>query len=462
MIFSYHVKQFILLLGDLVSFIIAFWLSLTIRQLEFPSAEIIERHAPLFGSLFALWIIINYISGLYDLSSPKDKKKYAHIVEASIFSVIISVFILYAIPQGLAPKTILFLTVLIGYGLGAGWRLLYTNFLASSALHTRVILLGYNQEVEELLQITSHQPEKGYQIVALFDPENLVKNTNSRNGLNIYRNLPTLRPAVTTHKAHLVITAPHLKDKPEALRELYELLFWPVQITDVASFYEMVTGRVPPSTFTEGWFLSNLANINTPIYNKFRRGLDIFAAIFMAMTMIVLFPLIAIGIKCSSKGPLFFGQKRMGQFGSIFTIYKFRTMYALAPDGSAETSGAQFTEKEDNRITPFGKLLRKMRLDEVPQAINLFRGDITLVGPRPERPEIVKKLEERMPYYTLRHMVKPGITGWAAINQHYTDNLEQGLQKLQYDLYYIKNRSLLLDLSILLKTINVVIRMMGQ
>jgi len=193
---------------------------------------------------------------------------------------------------------------------------------------------------------------------------------------------------------HLVVIAPHLQQNDEALRELYELLFWPVRITSVASFYELITGRVPPSTFTEDWFLSNLANIDTPIYNKFRRGLDILAAIIMALTMTVLFPPIALGIICTSKGPIFFDQKRVGQFGNIFKIHKFRSMYALAPDGSAETSGAQFAEKEDDRITPFGKFLRKMRLDELPQALNLLRGDITLVGPRPERPEIVKKLEE--------------------------------------------------------------------
>ena len=137
-------------------------------------------------------------------------------------------------------------------------------------------------------------------------------------------------------------------------------------------------------------------------------------------------------------------------------------MYALSNDGSAETEGATFAKKDDKRITSFGKFLRKTRLDELPQALNMLKGEIGLVGPRPERPEICKTLEERMPYYSLRHVVKPGLTGWAVINQNYTDTMESSLQKLQYDLFYIKNRSMLLDISIILKTVNLLIRFMGQ
>jgi len=137
-------------------------------------------------------------------------------------------------------------------------------------------------------------------------------------------------------------------------------------------------------------------------------------------------------------------------------------MYALSEDGSAETQGVEFAKKDDKRVTLVGKILRKSRIDELPQFINILKGDISFIGPRPERPEIVEELKTQMPYYPLRHIIKPGITGWAAIHQHYTDTLETSLQKLQYDLYYIKNRSILLDLSIILKTINVVLRGMGQ
>ena len=137
-------------------------------------------------------------------------------------------------------------------------------------------------------------------------------------------------------------------------------------------------------------------------------------------------------------------------------------MYVLNDDGSAETHGAQFATKNDKRITPIGKFLRKSRLDELPQCLNLLKKEITLIGPRPERPEIVNELTKRMPFYSLRHVVKPGLTSWAVIHQNYTDTMETSLKKLQYDLYYIKNRSFLLDISILLRTINIIFRMKGQ
>jgi lipopolysaccharide/colanic/teichoic acid biosynthesis glycosyltransferase len=246
------------------------------------------------------------------------------------------------------------------------------------------------------------------------------------------------------------------------MREFYELLFWKVEINDLSSFYEIVTGRIPPFTFSEGWFLQHMCHHENTIYEKFKIFLDFIGGLLVFAIFLIFLPFIGMAIKLTSKGPLFFKQKRIGRFGKHFMIYKFRSMYALSPDGSAEINGAKFAIKNDKRITSIGKFLRKTRLDELPQAINILKGEIGLVGPRPERPEISENLEAKMPYYSLRHIVKPGLTGWAVLNQNYTDNMESSLQKLQYDLFYIKNRSMLMDLSIILKTINLIIRGMGQ
>lgn len=143
-------------------------------------------------------------------------------------------------------------------------------------------------------------------------------------------------------------------------------------------------------------------------------------------------------------------------------MYKFRSMKALSADGSAETGGAQFASKKDSRITPVGNILRKTRLDELPQVINLLRRDISFIGPRPERPEIVAQLQREMPYYNLRHLVRPGLAGWAVLHQHYADSIASSLVKLQYDLFYIKNRTALLDITILLKTIDHLLHAKGQ
>lgn len=461
--YLYRFKQLILLCGDLVTFSVGFWLSLGIRNVELPTTAVVAEHAVLFGFLFFLWVVINYINGLYDLSYTTSNKWYQRTAEAALLSFIISIFLLYLLPQKhLTPKTILMLNIVFGYALSILWRLLYERIIGDHKLYTKIITVGYSKEIQELLEIVTKHPEKGYRIVAIIDEEQHVQSKDLPPNTTLYKSLAALRPAITTHGAHMVVTAPHMHNEPNVLRELYELLFWPVHITNFSSLYETLTNRVSPSTFSESWFLSNLTEQDTPVYNKFRRFLDYVGALVMGIVLLALLPFIALLIKLNSKGPIFFSQKRIGQYGNIFKLYKFRTMYALAPDGSAEQDGAQFAVKGDKRVTAVGKILRKTRIDEIPQVINLIRGDVTLIGPRPERPEIVEKLEEKMSFYPLRHIVKPGITGWAAIHQHYTDTLEKSLQKLQYDLYYIKNRSFLLDLSILLRTVNVVLRMLGQ
>jgi len=460
--FLYRFKQIVLLTGDVLSLFIALWLSLLIRNLEAPTLEKWLSHTPLFSIIFLIWILNNYINGLYDLIKISQKQQfYRRFVETSILSLIVGVFFFYLINNtSIAPKTILLLNIFLGYGLSFLWRSAFRKFSGLKKLQTNVLLVGYTPETRELLEIFNKYPEKGYTISALIEPNKVVK--ASEFPFDVYYNLHTIRPAITNHNIQVVVISPSLKNDPEAMREFYELLFWKVQINDLSSFYEIVTGRIPPFTFSEGWFLQHLRHHENTIYEKFKILTDFIGAFIVFLVFAILFPFIALGIKLTSKGPIFFKQKRIGRFGKHFMIYKFRSMYALSDDGSAETEGATFAKKGDKRITSFGKFLRKTRLDELPQALNMLKGEIGLVGPRPERPEICKTLEERMPYYSLRHVVKPGLTGWAVINQNYTDTMESSLQKLQYDLFYIKNRSVLLDISIILKTVNLVIRFMGQ
>lgn len=448
--------------GDLLSFVIGFGLSLAIRSWQIPSWEKIDSHINLFFLLFLTWIVINFINGLYDLNKLKYKKTARHFIEAGLISLVLSFVLSYIIPhKGIEPKTILVLNILFGYGLSWLWRLIYNKYVGTQRLNTNVMFVGFNEEAKELINILQNNIETGYKITCLIDPENKVK-ANDYPFFDVYHSLQAIRPAVTNHKTDLVVIAHHLNKQEETLREVYELLFWGTQIYDMPSFYEVITGRITPSVFSESWFLENLRNNYHPIYEKLKAIADIFVGIVIGLFTLLLLPFISFGIKLSSPGPIFYKQKRIGQGGRIFYLYKFRSMYALTKDGGAETGGAQFATKNDKRIITVGKFLRKTRLDELPQFINLLKRDITLIGPRPERPEIVKQLESDMPFYPLRHIVKPGLTGWAVINQNYTDTMEKSLQKIQYDLYYIKNQGFLLDLSILLRTINVILRMMGQ
>lgn len=459
----YRTKQLILLFGDLAGFIFAFWISFLIRTLTAPTPQILTDHALLFGVLFLFWIIINYINGLYDLSYIKSRLWYRRVAEAGLMSLVISVILLYLHPQrDITPKTLLLLNVSIGYIISIIWRFLYQAFIGYRRLRTPILFVGYSKEIEEMISVITKHPEKGYVISAICDEEQKIDKSTLHKETEVYSSFACIRPAITKHKTEIIVTAPHLTKNPMVLRELYELLFWQVQMIDYYTLYETLTNRVSPSAFSEDWFLSNLSSFERPIYNKFRRLINYISIVILGIIFLAVFPVAAMAIKLNSKGPVFFKQTRVGELGSIFLMYKFRTMFVLGKDGSAEQGEAQFASKDDKRITAVGKLLRKLRVDELPQVINLIKGNLTLIGPRPERPEIVKKLEDKMPYYPLRHIVKPGITGWAAIHQHYTDDLETSLEKLQYDLFYIKNRSVFLDVTILLRTVNVVMRMMGQ
>ncbi|PIT89076.1 MAG: hypothetical protein COU27_02185 [Candidatus Levybacteria bacterium CG10_big_fil_rev_8_21_14_0_10_36_7] len=226
----------------------------------------------------------------------------------------------------------------------------------------------------------------------------------------------------------------------------------------------MLTGRIPVSLVNENWFLENLAELDKQTFEKIKRWVDILMTIIFSVPTIILFPFVAIAIKLNSNGPIFIKQKRTGKMGKVFKLYKFRSMVALNPDGLAETDikmGWKKPEGTDARITFIGNILRTTRIDELPQIWNVLRGDLSFVGPRPERPEFVQELEKEIPYYSIRHIIKPGLTGWAQINFSGASAKDAPI-KMQYDLYYIKNRSLLLEISILLKTVMVVLRRAGK
>lgn len=459
----YRFKQLILATGDVFLFVCAPILALVIRHgFVFDRIETAEA-LYWFGFLIPLWVVVLYINGTYDMATHRRLSRlYIRLTQAFVLNSIIGVIFFYSFPtHSFSPKTILLFTVLISSLTITLWRTVFATYIATTSFVSHILFVGYTPEMKELAQIMQAKPERGYRLVAWITDEHrelkeLFQDTT------FYASTNAIRPAVSVHHIHDVIIASDVKQDEAIRHELYELLFWNVNIRSLTALYESLTGRIPPYTFSETWFLDHLQHSVHPIFERTHRAMDLFVGAVLFVCYILLFPLITLAIRLTSPGPVLFKQERMGYGGTTFLLYKFRSMYALSEDGSAETAGVQFATKGDARITPVGKWLRKARLDELPQTINLLKGELSLIGPRPERPDIVRALESEMPYYPIRHIIKPGITGWAQVNQHYTDTLEQSLQKLQYDLYYIKNRSILLDLSILLKTVNVILRGMGQ
>ena len=246
-----------------------------------------------------------------------------------------------------------------------------------------------------------------------------------------------------------------LEERRENLpvRDLFSCKLRGVDVIDAVTFYEKVTGKLLLEYIHPGWFVFNKGFIVNRVMFAKQRITDIFASVVGIIVSLPLFPLIALAIKLDSKGPVLFRQARVGFKEEPFQIIKFRTMLADAEKGI----GAMWAQVDDDRTTRVGRFLRKARLDELPQLFNILKGDMSFVGPRPERPEFVEHLNEKIPFYSRRHAVKPGLTGWAQVMYPYGASDEDALEKLRYDLYYIKNFSLSLVVLIILKTVKVVL-----
>lgn len=453
----YRLKQLIILFGDIFTLYLGLYLGVTIRYWRWPDEKFVNLIGPL-TFLFALAIVILFIIGFYDIGRARTNSAFFQKISlAAGIWLMISILYFYTNPSvTVSPKTTLMLVTICGFGLLSIWRAAYNRFLSESLLRTSVLFVGFNHEIEELADVMMKVPERGYTVNGLV--------TNLETGLNL-PTAETLEDLIKKNNGtypNLIVISEQAKSDVALLNSLYRALYQQVSIIPLAEFYENFFKKIPPYTFSEDWFATHLNEQTRKIYDRFRILIDVFFAFIMGIVFIIVFPFIALAIKITSPGPVFFSQNRIGRTGRLFKIYKFRTMQALTKGGSAELDGPQFASVNDARITSVGNFLRKTRLDELPQFINILKGEMAVIGPRPERPEFVEKLTATMPFYSLRHLIKPGITGWAQLQKSYYGTLEENLVKLEYDLYYIKNRSPLLDAVIILRTFEVLFKMMGR
>ena len=453
-------KQLTLLLGDLLSLYLGLYLAMALRYMETPGKNLTELIVPM-SQLFLLAIIILFIAGAYNISRAKNGMAFFQRIAISAISWTgLGMMYFYIRPKtGVTPKTILLLTVLAGFGLLAFWRFLYNKYLSVALLKSNVIFAGLTTEVIELVELIKKEPQQGYFVAGI-----VSRNAEDKDKIKdviIAENITTVNTQ-SKLPAHIIVLSPQLENNQELLKELYNSLFQQVSIISLSNFYESMIKRIPPFTFSEGWFVANLHEQQKKIYGQFKILIDYFLGALLGIFFVIAFPFVALAIKLNSRGPIFFSQKRVGRQGMMFKVFKFRTMKALTADGSAETQGPQFASDKDSRVTGVGHFLRRTRIDEIPQFINILKGQMSIIGPRPERPEFVEQLTEKMPYYALRHLIKPGLTGWAQIHNAYYGTIEENLRKLEYDLFYIKNRNFALDASIILRTIATVLKMMGR
>ena len=339
------------------------------------------------------------------------------------------------------------------------WRIFYVKFLASNRFVQNVILVCDREQVEELVtELENSDPH--YRIIAYVNSDSVDNNSHNYHFVQ-HLSIDDLVPFVKENNLfEIVIASQKTEDiTVELYQKLLHLLECGTTIREYTQVYENKTQRIPVHYMTRDfykYFPFNRTNSNQ-LYLINLKIIETLISIAGLLVGMGLLPFIIIGNAIGNRGKLFYTQERVGKNGKTFQILKLRTMV-----NNAEPEGAVFSTPNDRRVTPFGRFLRKTRLDEIPQFVNILKGDMAIIGPRPERPFFVKEITEKMPFYETRHVIKPGLTGWAQVNYSYGESIDDSLIKLQYDLYYIKHRSIFLDLNITIKTISTVLFYRGQ
>jgi sugar transferase (PEP-CTERM system associated) len=449
------IYDFILLLGDITIAILATAAVRAVIEYADPVGTPYWAHWLFQGLAVATIVVLSfYYCDLYAIDQTLSVREMLLRLMTGIGSSCILIGIVsYPIPQ--LGKTIYASEmVLMAVGLCA-WRVGFMRFLQKARIHSRVLIIGI-QEIgklvaEELLK----QKKLGMKVVGFVGPESGTLMLSYGNPTRV--SLPIFSPGslmALHHEYNInrILLAGNEPCKEGFARDLLLLRTRGLPVEDCHSFYERLVSKIAVAGLAPEWFMRSEGFRRDWFVIVAKRFVDMLAATVGLLLTAPITLITVVAIKLDSRGPVFYRQERIGQKDKIFPIYKFRSM-----SDNAEPEGCPLwaTEK-DPRVTRVGQILRKMRIDEIPQMFNVLKGDMSFVGPRPERPYFVSSLARKIPYYDLRHSVKPGITGWAQICYEYSDSEQGAREKLQYDLYYIKHMSILFDLQIIFETLKVV------
>jgi exopolysaccharide biosynthesis polyprenyl glycosylphosphotransferase len=433
-------------------------------------------HAKWFITLSLVWSVAGTVLDIYNLARSAST---TNIMASAGLATLSGAFLYLSIPWLTPPvvtRTYALGFVLLTTLTVMAWRVLYARALVQPTIHRRALVLGAPASASELIRelqeagrIQDANPFRGsgYQIVGLVSDrlEGTSEGADDDSDaielpwLGDARHLTCLSRQHGVDEVILALGNGHVPS-PEVHEALLDCRELGVQIVSLETVYERLTARLPAeySQQDPNLILGPADSPTFRLYTALKRLIDILLSLLGLIGLVLIIPWVALANALCSPGPLFYRQRRIGKGGRSFVIYKFRSMIRDAE----KYSGAVWCEENDPRITPVGRWLRKTRLDEVPQFINVLRGEMSVVGPRPERPCFVGRLTRTLPLYRVRNAVKPGLTGWAQLRYRYGDSVEDAWNKLEYDLYYVKHASLFLDLLILLQTPRVVLMLRGQ
>ncbi len=458
-------RTVLLVFGDAVLSVLAVFVGFFIRGWSFPVIKgfvLPDTSAYLLGtysvSSFLLFVIVTLFSSFFaELYNRNRRFIKRDLILRIMTGAIISVFILstlyYMMPFVEYGRSVLLLA-LISFGVFQFfWRASYNSLLKFLGLKQRVIILGAGplaKQIGETIALTNH----GNEVAGYIDCE---KGPVSVHLQNVLDNGSSFAEIARKEKADRIVVSLSERRGVFPIKELLNCKFSGIDIIDAPSFYEQLTGKLMIENANPSSFIFDPSFRMHPYLMKIKRIVDILLSIVCLLILLPLMFIIAVCIKIDSRGPVALRQIRVGHGGKNFMLYKFRTMR----EDAEEASGAVWAQTDDPRVTRIGSFLRTQRLDELLQLYNILRGDMSFIGPRPERPEFVKELEEMIPYYSERHFVKPGLTGWAQVRYRYGDSVGSAAEKLKYDLFYIKHLSPFLEFQIFFETVKVLLFGMG-
>ncbi len=441
----------ILLLGDLAFFLVALWLTLLLRNFGAPSTEVFLAHLLPFSLLFAAWLVVFYIAGLYEKHTVILKSKLPSVLGTTqLTNSALAVIFFYFVPFFvITPKTILFIYLFVSFALVLFWRTIGYFSVVGRSEATQAIIVGSGNEMKELINEVNNNHIYNLHFVSSVD-------LNRANESGFWQEV-----VARVYSEDVSVIAIDLANEnvEPVLPHLYNLIFSKISFIDMHKIYEDIFDRVPLSLLRYNWFLENISTGPRTGYDVLKRMMDVSVSFVLFVLSLVVYPVVYLVIKLDDGGALFITQERVGEGNKVIKILKFRSM-------ARDDRGVYGSDTNPNKITRVGKFLRKSRIDELPQLWNVLRGDLSLIGPRPELPALVKQYENDIPYYNVRHLIKPGLSGWAQIyhdrHPHHEVATLETKNKLSYDLYYIKNRSLLLDLKIALRTLKTLVSISGR
>ncbi len=452
-LFKHYIPHAVLLLGllDLGLLVLGSELAWQLRaaQIGMDIGTFSDRGLALLGTAMVIWLAMIAV-GVYGPNALRSLRfAGARVLVAISLGIIALAVVDFMIPSDLFWRSTLLYTMGLAILVLVADRLLLNSFLGSSAFRRRVMVLGAGDRAQRLRAL-GDKPETGFAIVAyiaMSDDPRIVEEAIPRAAIH------DLGRFVENLGVSEVVLALQERRNSLPLKDLLRIKTKGVHVNDFSSFIERETGRVDLDTINPSWLIfSDGFSSGRMFSSAVKRIFDITASVILLALTFPIIGLFALLVKLDSKGPAFFRQTRVGLFGEPFTVIKLRSMRT-----DAEKDGAKWAEENDPRITRLGRFIRKVRIDELPQTWSVLKGQMSFVGPRPEVPSFVESLEEEIPFFGERHMVKPGITGWAQINYPYGASVEDSRCKLEYDLYYAKNYTPFLDFVILLQTLRVIL-----